>query len=316
MSRVNSNIRFEKDLGELPTPSDKRGWPWTLDEVSPIGHQRHDFWPRITVVTPSFNQGRFIEETIRSVLLQQYPNLEFIIMDGGSTDNTVEVIRKYEPWITYWVSQKDRGQSHAINKGFERATGDVFAWLCSDDVYMPGALHSVANAIRNQKPSMVIGYSIVTSGPNTLEGTVDRRRPSFEAMAYNIRTLPQPSVFWTRDLWKATGPLKEDLYFMMDYELWLRMIPAAKSISYIDSILSCQRNQPEQKSTLHHPRFQEYCRLRVEIPRQAALARGESHFGWFARVWWYQLCQRRGRFWRLTKPGFHWEALRGVSHRW
>ena len=104
----------------------KPGWPWAeasvpLPEKMPDGSD----WPRISVVTPSYNQGEFIEETIRSVLLQGYPNLEYIIIDGGSTDNSVEIIKKYEPWLTYWVSEKDRGQSHAINKGFKHAAGEI-----------------------------------------------------------------------------------------------------------------------------------------------------------------------------------------------
>ena len=95
-------------------------------------------WPRISIVTPSFNQGQFIEETIRSILLQGYPNLEYIIIDGGSTDESVEIIKKYEPWLTYWVSEKDRGQAHAINKGLERCTGEILAYINSDDYYYPG----------------------------------------------------------------------------------------------------------------------------------------------------------------------------------
>src|SRR5437588_12503482 len=113
----------------LPPPSDKAGWPWTsqhlaLPRVQPNGHP----WPRISIITPSYNQGRFIEETIRSVLLQGYPNLEYLIIDGGSSDESVEIITKYSPWLAYWISEKDHGQSDAINRGFSRATGEVVAW--------------------------------------------------------------------------------------------------------------------------------------------------------------------------------------------
>src|SRR5947207_6789592 len=136
-------------LDDLPAPpSGRKGWPWT--EATPKAPEKSTpnfSWPRISIVTPSFNQGQFIEETIRSVLLQGYPNLEYIIIDGGSTDNTVGVIKKYEPWLAYWVSEKDRGQCDAINKGFARATGDIFAWLCSDDVYAPGALRRIAEKL-------------------------------------------------------------------------------------------------------------------------------------------------------------------------
>jgi glycosyltransferase involved in cell wall biosynthesis len=315
MSQEFPDIHSVTDLSRLPIPVSKRGWPWTLDEVTPLTQPPLNIWPRITVVTPSFKQGQFIEETIRSVLLQCYPNLEFIIMDGGSTDNTVEIIKKYEPWITYWVSEKDRGQCHAINKGFERATGEIFAWLCSDDVYAPGALCKVAEVIRNQKLAMAIGDAIITNGPDSLEGKLDRRRPTFPEMAYNVKTLAQPSVFWTKDLWQAAGPLKEDIYFSMDYDLWLRMIPSAKSVAYIDSVLSYQRTQPQQKTNTNHPLMHKFFQQRVEVAYQAARARGESGFGWLARVWWFRLRQSRGRFWRLKEPGFHWQALHNMFHR-
>jgi hypothetical protein len=122
-------------LIDLPSsPTNKTGWMWT--EVSPQlpdpGPDSH-LWPRITIVTPSFNQGRFLEETIRSILFQGYPHLEYIIIDGGSNDNSVDIIKKYEPYLAYWVSEKDRGQAHAINKGFARASGDIYAYLNSDD---------------------------------------------------------------------------------------------------------------------------------------------------------------------------------------
>src|SRR5512134_129792 len=114
--------------------------------------------PKISIVTPSFNQGKYLERTIRSVIEQDYPNLEYIIIDGGSTDESVEIIRKYEKHLAYWVSEPDRGQSHAINKGFDRATGEIFGWLNSDDWYVPGALKAVAEAFAaNPEAGAVVG---------------------------------------------------------------------------------------------------------------------------------------------------------------
>src|SRR5215831_1246876 len=127
-----------------PSPADKVGWPWNDDSETAASIENP---PRISVITPSFNQQRFIEQTIRSVLLQKYPNLEYIIIDGGSTDGSIDIIKKYEPHLTYWESQRDRGQSHAINKGFARATGEILCWLNSDDYYLSGALHTVAKAL-------------------------------------------------------------------------------------------------------------------------------------------------------------------------
>src|SRR4051794_36526007 len=122
-------------LQELPLPPEgKQGWPWTeesqsLPETQPDGSP----WPKISIVTPSYNQGHFIEETIRAVLLQGYPDIEFIIIDGGSKDNTVEILKKYAAFIAYWVSEKDNGQANALNKGFARATGQIYYWVNSDD---------------------------------------------------------------------------------------------------------------------------------------------------------------------------------------
>src|SRR6266511_1227657 len=134
-------------LSELPpAPPGKLGWPWTTASQPLMGltSQGQD-WPRITVITPSYNQGKFIEETIRSILLQGYPDLEYLIIDGGSTDNTVEIIRKYERWLGFWTSEPDRGQSHAINKGLSRATGSLWGWINSDDLLLPDSIGSIAD---------------------------------------------------------------------------------------------------------------------------------------------------------------------------
>jgi GT2 family glycosyltransferase len=309
-----ARIRFVTALNNTRTSIEgHNGWPWTLSaQHQPKDNSEMQCWPSISIITPSFNQGQFIEETIRSVLLQDYPNLQYIIIDGGSTDNTLEIIKKYEPWINYWVSEKDKGQSHAINKGFARATGDILGWLCSDDALASGALHCIGRELSCKRLSMLVGSSVTTHGPDRLEGTIDRRKPSFSDMAYNRRTFPQPSTFWTHDLWQAAGPLREDLFFAMDYDLWLRMVFRAQSVRFVEEILSFQRTQPDQKSARSRVGEHDYLEQQIGAAYEAAHGRGESGIGWLARVFWYRLRQARGRFWKLREDGFHWQAFRRV----
>jgi glycosyltransferase involved in cell wall biosynthesis len=178
-------------------------------------------WPKISIVTPSYNQGQFIEETIRSVLLQGYPNLEYVIIDGGSTDNTVEIIKKYEPWLAYWESVPDRGQSHAINKGFAHATGEIFGWLNSDDLYTLGSLRKVAASFIESKCDVLSGNTIYLEA----RGRGGKKTPSMSSVSEMLRTYlsaaPQPSTFWTSKGWDQYGPLDEDLHYRMDYALFL-----------------------------------------------------------------------------------------------
>ncbi len=181
--------------------------------------------PKISIVTPSFNQGKFLEKTILSVLEQGYPNLEYIIIDGGSTDESVDIIKKYADRLTYWVSEPDRGQSHAINKGFERATGEIFGWLNSDDWYHPGALQAVAEAFAaNPEAGAVVG-----AGEMLFESTRDVIL--VEPFSVNLTTLygavdkffMQPSCLFTHTAWLECGPLDENLHLAMDLDLWLRV---------------------------------------------------------------------------------------------
>ena len=211
-------------LRELPTPEiQHNGWPWTTEVDQSLYNTRTD-WPKLTIVTPSFNQGQFIEQTIRAVLLQNYPNLEYIVIDGGSTDNTPQVLKKYEPWISYWHSEKDRGQSHAINQGFSLAAGTYYAWINSDDYYTEETFLKAINEFINSKCDFVYGYS--------LDYLVEEQkfRPLNKIVPINdhlIRfpSLAQPSCFWSAAIHQ---PIWEELHCSLDYELWLRMVKGQK----------------------------------------------------------------------------------------
>lgn len=212
--------------GELPPPPPgTTGWPWTegspqLPDTMPDGSP----WPRVSIVTPSYNQGEFIEETIRSVLLQGYPNLEYMLIDGGSTDGSVEIIRKYEPWLAYWVSEPDRGQSHAINKGLQRSAGEILAWLNSDDTYVPGAVARAAGYLQDH-PDVGLVYGDCHM-VNQLEGTRKTwlaKEFDLAALVLGRRGIPQPTVFWRREVSDTVGWLDEDLHYTMDLEYWIRV---------------------------------------------------------------------------------------------
>ena len=197
-------------------------------------------WPRISIVTPSFNQGKYIEETIRSVLLQNYPNLEYIIIDGGSTDETIAIIKKYEPWISYWVSEPDKGQSHAINKGISKCTGEIFNWLNSDDWYEPGCLHSVASAFMFHSSTYVVsGYE----NHIQVDGSVIFNTGSFitENLESTIEfcEIAQPSSFFKLSAIQNIGGVSEDLHYIMDGEMWLKLLLlyGQDGFSKIDKVL-------------------------------------------------------------------------------
>ena len=177
--------------------------------------------PRITIVTPSFNQGQYLEQTICSVLDQKYPNLEYIICDGGSTDRSVEIIKKYEKHLAWWCAEKDNGQSHAINKGLNRGTGDIFAYINSDDCYLPESIVRVADTYR-EGGKFIVGWS------QYLEPNGDLRPYPVQAHSepsdWLIKNpIPQQSSFWTAQIWKELGAFREDLHFSFDYEYWLRI---------------------------------------------------------------------------------------------
>lgn len=186
--------------------------------------------PRISVVTPSFNQGDFIEETIDSVLSQNYPNLEYIIIDGGSTDRSVEIIKKYEKHLKYWVSERDNGHAHAINKGFAQSTGEIMSWLNSDDKYYPWTFRAVAEAFQlDEKIEWLQGVQSWFNAKGMQTHAKPAYRNVFDFVTGNHRWIQQESVFWKRSLWeKAGGKLNEEYRFMVDGELWSRFFRFAE----------------------------------------------------------------------------------------
>jgi glycosyltransferase involved in cell wall biosynthesis len=182
--------------------------------------------PKISIVTPSYNQGEYLEKTILSVLEQGYPNLEYIIIDGKSSDNSVDIIKKYEKYLTYWVSEEDRGQSQAINKGFRHATGDLLAWLNSDDYYSSDTLKIVSEAAMSAPAAGAIlgaGEMIDENGNLVHSSSIPAFVTQESLFKWTNDYFWQPSCFFTRQAWELCGPLDEDLHYAMDLDLWLKI---------------------------------------------------------------------------------------------
>lgn len=209
-----------------------------------------DFLPKISIVTPSYNQGIYIEQTILSVIGQGYENLEYIILDGGSTDATVEIIKKYEKYITYWKSEKDNGQSAAINDGFAMATGDILYWLCSDDMLIPGTLLKIGSMFKDiTDPTVVIGNCInfhQTKATKTRGSDVVSLHATDKLSLHNY--IYQPSAFWNRAAWDKTGILNLKLNYSMDWDWFLRAEIAGVKFIAINDYLSLFRWHDNHKT--------------------------------------------------------------------
>ena len=244
-------------LADLPAPpAERHGWPWTEESIRPSDDQLTDRrWPRITVVTPSFNQGQYIEETIRSVLLQGYPDLEYFVLDGASTDATVEIIGKYSQWIDFWVSERDNGQSAAINRGLRLGTGSHATWINSDDLLCKDALntHVLSHGLADDR--IDVGDCIdIDAGGRPLS----RQRGRIHSLEDLLRVraiwqtggyISQPAVLFPHELALRVGGLNESDYYSMDYELWGRLLLAGAGVHYTGIPFGMFRYHDAQKTT-------------------------------------------------------------------
>ena len=220
-------------------------------------------YPKISIVTPSFNQGDFLEDTIKSVLDQNYPNLEYIVIDGGSTDKSVSIIKKYSSKLKYWVSEKDNGQADAINKGFKQASGEIMAWINSDDILFPGSLNLVANIFQQAQD---IDWLSAIPTTITREGFLAHRglKPAyFKALikrgfyhGAGLGFIMQESTFWRSSLWEKAGSKVDDLYYGLDYTLWRRFANHASLVPVFTS-LAAYRLNPNRKSIKQYAYFEE-----------------------------------------------------------
>jgi glycosyltransferase involved in cell wall biosynthesis len=233
-------------LKDLPSPPEgKTGWPWNVESPSIM---KASGFPCITIVTPNYNYGRFLEETIRSVLLQGHPNLEYIIIDGASTDESVKIIKKYEKWISYWVSEKDEGQSASINKGFLKSKGEIFNWLNSDDLLMPGALNKISEMF-SQFPEfqwLTGGRMMVDERSEDLFCNLNWTE-SVTGIAYGFPIFPQDATFLKRSLFSEIGGVREDLTNIFDCVLHVQAL-ARHPILLSRCIFSKMRLHKDQKT--------------------------------------------------------------------
>lgn len=243
-------------LDELPPPPlGKTGWPWKEESRRlPDVQSNGDPWPRITVVTPSRNQGRFIEEAIRSVLLQGYPNLEYVVIDGASDDQSVEIINKYSHWLDHWSSEPDDGQSSAINRGLQMGSGLFATWINSDDMLCQNALANCTSRIVFSPDVVYVGMCKYSDDDGNILSTHQGQVHCFEDLV-RLRTvwrsggcIVQPETLFPRELVLSVGGVNTTLPYSMDYELWGKLFLAGAKFEYVPIPIGISRRHVGQKS--------------------------------------------------------------------
>jgi len=210
-------------------------------------------YPKISIVTPSYNQVQFLERTILSILNQNYPNLEYIIIDGGSTDGSVEIIKKYQKYLSYWVSEKDKGQSHAINKGFQRSTGKIIAWLNSDDTYLPETFYKIMkNFKQNPEADLIFGNIYFIDESDKRIGELRFTEFDFDTLIYEGSNLHQTGTFWKKEIYERVGGLNSDYKFCMDYDFFCRIAKIGKLYYIKDYFANFRMHSNAKSSTISH----------------------------------------------------------------
>jgi len=280
-------------------------------------------YPRFSVITPTYNQGQYIEKTIDSVLSQNYPNLEYIIIDGGSTDNTIDIIKKYERHLSYWVSEPDRGQSHAINKGMQKATGEYLTWLNSDDWYLGGALETMHQMFTdNPEADIVVGAGRIVdmSGKEVhyIKPTQEMNLDSLYGWLSGGNFLQPSSAFRAR-AWQSMGGIDENIHIALDLDLWLRMAKAGLQFATTDQQLSEALSHPDAKTTAFEDLMMLDCALVIirhggESFVKKKLEQIMMKYSWYRRN--YEAIVNnpimkllRPLVKRLSKPGEYWNEF-------
>ena len=211
-------------------------------------------YPKVSIITPSYNQGHFLEESMRSVLAQDYPNIEYIVVDGGSKDNSVEVIRQYQDRLAWWVSEKDHGHADALNKGFAHASGEILAWLNSDDIYHPGAVREAVEYLQaHPEVGMVYADANLIDNDGRFITQFAARQTSYEGMLRGSVHIPQATSFFRASVWQQVGPLSLTLFFAFDYDFWVKVAKVSQ-VRYLPRLWADFRIHESGKSVVNDDR--------------------------------------------------------------
>ncbi len=264
-----------------------------------MGSQRHYtlYMTLVSIITPSYNQAAYIEQTIQSVLEQDYPHIEYIVVDGGSTDNSAEIIQKYADRLAYWISERDSGQAEAINKGFARANGEIVAWLNSDDYYMLNTISFVVRCFeQNPDVVMVYGDMLAVDGDGQTINVLKYKQLSLEDLLC-FQIIGQPSVFFRRSALEKTGLLEPSFHFMLDHHLWIRLARQGR-ILHVPQVWSAARYHADAKNRARAAEFgREAFRVLEWARKQSGLVE----------------CRFKGK---ATRPRLRPPLRRALSARW